>query len=106
RQRSRDPVRRRHDRSSAGRRRSRRRRPLRAVAVRSIPGPAHARQGATAARTEDPVNEVETAVTNTHALLYHATTSPKLGQKAARHFTRTEQKQTLVYIPAAVIWEI
>jgi len=52
------------------------------------------------------VNDVEAAVTDTHALLYHAAASPKLGRKAARHFTRAEQGRALVYVPAAVIWEV
>ena len=52
------------------------------------------------------MNEVEAAVTDTHALLYHAAASPKLGRKAARHFTRAEQGRSLVYVPAAVIWEV
>jgi PIN domain nuclease of toxin-antitoxin system len=47
----------------------------------------------------------EAAVTDTHALLYHAAASAKLGRKAAAHFGRAEQRQALVYVPAAVIWE-
>jgi PIN domain nuclease of toxin-antitoxin system len=52
------------------------------------------------------VKDVAAAVTDTHALLYHAAASPKLGRKAARHFTRAEQGRALVYVPAAVIWEV
>jgi len=52
------------------------------------------------------VTNVEAAVTDTHALLYHAAASPKLGREAARHFTRAEQGRALVYVPAAVIWEV
>jgi len=52
------------------------------------------------------VKELAAAVTDTHALLYHAAASPKLGREAARHFTRAEQGRALVYVPAAVIWEV
>jgi len=52
------------------------------------------------------VKDVEAAVTDTHALLYHAAASPKLGREAARHFARAEQGRALVYVPAAVIWEV
>ena len=52
------------------------------------------------------MTNVEAAVTDTHALLYHAAASPKLGREAARHFTRAEQGRALVYVPAAVIWEV
>jgi len=52
------------------------------------------------------VTNVEAAVTDTHALIYHAAASPKLGREAARHFTRAEQGRALVYVPAAVIWEV
>ena len=52
------------------------------------------------------MTNVEAAVADTHALLYHAAASPKLGREAARHFTRAEQGRALVYVPAAVIWEV
>ena len=48
----------------------------------------------------------DAAVTDTHALLYHASSSPQLGRKAAAHFTRAEERRALVYVPAAVIWEV
>ena len=48
----------------------------------------------------------EAAVADTHALLYHAAASPKLGKKAAAHFRRAEDREALIYIPAAVIWEV
>ena len=48
----------------------------------------------------------EAAVTDTHALLYHAGRSSRLGRGAARHFARAEERQALVYVPAAVIWEV
>jgi PIN domain nuclease of toxin-antitoxin system len=52
------------------------------------------------------VNDVDAAVTDTHALLYHAAASPRLGRKAGAHFTRAEERRALVYVPAAVIWEV
>jgi PIN domain nuclease of toxin-antitoxin system len=50
--------------------------------------------------------QVDAAVTDTHALLYHAAASPRLGRKAAAHFTKAEARRALVYVPAAVIWEV
>lgn len=49
----------------------------------------------------DPV----AAVTDTHALLFHAAGSGRLGKKAAAHFAACERREGLVYVPAAVIWE-
>jgi PIN domain nuclease of toxin-antitoxin system len=48
----------------------------------------------------------EAAVTDTHALLYHAGRHSRLGPRAAAHFARAEARQALVYVPAAVIWEV
>lgn len=48
----------------------------------------------------------EAAVTDTHALLFHAAKSARLGRRAAAHFARAEARQALVYVPAAVIWEV
>jgi PIN domain nuclease of toxin-antitoxin system len=50
--------------------------------------------------------DLEAAVTDTHALLYHVAGSPRLGKRAAAHFTACEQRKAIVYVPAAVIWEI
>ncbi len=50
--------------------------------------------------------ELDAAVTDTHALLYHAGASRRLGKRAAAHFARAEQGTALVYVPAAVIWEV
>jgi PIN domain nuclease of toxin-antitoxin system len=52
------------------------------------------------------VADLEAAVADTHALLYHAAASPRLGKRAAAHFTACEERQALVYVPAAVIWEV
>ena len=50
--------------------------------------------------------DVDAAVADTHALLYHAGASRRLGKRAAAHFGRTEAREALVYVPAAVIWEV
>jgi PIN domain nuclease of toxin-antitoxin system len=52
------------------------------------------------------VAELEAAVTDTHALLFHAGASRRLGRRAAAHFARAEAREALVYVPAAVIWEV
>ena len=45
------------------------------------------------------------AVTDTHALIFHAAGSGKLGAKARAHFAAAEDGRAIVYVPAAVIWE-
>ena len=50
--------------------------------------------------------DVDAAVTDTHALLYHAGASPRLGKRASAHFARAEAREAIVYVPAAVIWEV
>ena len=47
----------------------------------------------------------EAAVTDTHALLFHAAGGGRLGRKAAAHFEACEARQALLYVPAAVVWE-
>ena len=49
--------------------------------------------------------EPQAAVTDTHALLYAAGESARLGAKAARFFGRCERREAILYVPAAVIWE-
>jgi PIN domain nuclease of toxin-antitoxin system len=51
------------------------------------------------------VARVEAAVTDTHALLYHAA-GRGLGPKAAALFQAAEDGDALVYVPMAVIWEV
>jgi PIN domain nuclease of toxin-antitoxin system len=51
------------------------------------------------------VADVDAAVTDTHALLYHAAASSRLGKRAAAHFSACERRAALLYVPAAVIWE-
>jgi PIN domain nuclease of toxin-antitoxin system len=52
------------------------------------------------------VADVDSAVTDTHALLYHAGASRRLGKRAAAIFARAEAREAIVYVPAAVIWEV
>ena len=45
------------------------------------------------------------AVTDTHALLFHAAGGRHLGRRAAAFFDKAEERQAIVYVPAAVVWE-
>jgi PIN domain nuclease of toxin-antitoxin system len=51
------------------------------------------------------VARVDAAVTDTHALLYHAA-GRGLGPKAAALFQAAEDGDALVYVPMAVMWEV
>src|SRR5690242_11069449 len=55
---------------------------------------------------EASVADVAAAVTDTHALMFHAAGGGRLGHKAAAHFQACEQRQALTYVPAAVVWEV
>lgn len=48
----------------------------------------------------------DAAVTDTHALIFHAAGGGRLGPKAREHFAACEARTTIVYVPAAVIWEV
>ncbi|HXW08739.1 MAG TPA: PIN domain-containing protein [Vicinamibacterales bacterium] len=48
---------------------------------------------------------IEAAVTDTHALLYHAA-GRGLGSGAAACYRAAEARKTVIYVPAAVIWEV
>ena len=50
--------------------------------------------------------DVPAAVTDTHALVFHAAGSRVLGRHAAKHFAACEAQEALLYVPAAVIWEV
>lgn len=56
-----------------------------------------------AARSRVP--DVPAAVTDTHALLFHAAGTGALGRRAEAHFSACERQQALLYVPAAAIWE-
>ncbi len=47
----------------------------------------------------------DAAVTDTHALIFHAAGGGKLGPKARAHFDASEQRTAITYVPVAVIWE-
>ena len=47
----------------------------------------------------------EAAVTDTHALIFHAAGSDKLGPRAGDFYERCELREALLYVPTAVIWE-
>ena len=46
------------------------------------------------------------AVTDTHALIFHAAGGGKLGPKARAHFAACERREAITYVPAPVIWEV
>ena len=46
------------------------------------------------------------AVADTHALIFHAAGSGRLGPRAKAHFEAAERREALVYVPAAVMWEV
>ena len=48
----------------------------------------------------------DAAVTDTHALVFHAAGGGRLGPKARQHFDACERRQAILYVPAAVMWEI
>ncbi len=50
--------------------------------------------------------DLPAAVCDTHALLYFAGGSSRLGRRAAQHFAACDRRQALTYVPAAVIWEV
>ena len=50
--------------------------------------------------------EPAAAVTDTHALVFHAAGGGKLGPKALAHFQSCERREAITYVPVAVIWEI
>jgi PIN domain nuclease of toxin-antitoxin system len=60
---------------------------------------------AEAGKRRAAVADVPAAVTDTHALLFHAAGGGRLGKRAAAHFEACERREALVYVPAAVIWE-
>jgi PIN domain nuclease of toxin-antitoxin system len=46
------------------------------------------------------------AVTDTHALIFHAAGGGILGSKARATFAAAERGDTIIYVPVAVIWEV
>src|SRR5947209_16950 len=73
----------------------------------SGPSPGRSRSGSGRPNGRpDGVADIDAAVTDTHALIYHAGGSARLGRRAAAHFDRAEERRAIVYVPAAVIWEV
>ena len=48
----------------------------------------------------------DAAVTDTHALVFHAAGGGRLGPKARQHFDACERRQAILYVPVVVMWEI
>ena len=46
------------------------------------------------------------AVTDTHALLFHAGGGRRLGAAARALFSAAEERRALIYVPVAVVWEV
>jgi PIN domain nuclease of toxin-antitoxin system len=51
------------------------------------------------------VADIGAAVTDTHALLYHAA-GRGLGPKAAAVFQAAEAQRAVIYVPMGVLWEV
>ena len=51
------------------------------------------------------VADPDAAVTDTHALVFHAAGTGRLGPKAAALFARCERREAIIYVPAVVMWE-
>ena len=49
--------------------------------------------------------EPQAAVTDTHALVFHAAGGRKLGPRAAAFFSRCERREAILYVPTVVMWE-
>ncbi len=49
--------------------------------------------------------DAQAAVTDTHALLFHAAGGRGLGARSAAFFERCERQEAILYVPAAVMWE-
>ena len=49
--------------------------------------------------------EPQAAVTDTHALVFHAAGGGRLGARASSFFERCERRDAILYVPAVVMWE-
>ena len=50
--------------------------------------------------------DIAAFVADTHALVFHASGGGRLSTPARRCFEAAERREGLVYVPAAVIWEV
>src|SRR5919201_5546849 len=57
-------------------------------------------------RSRSAVADPDAAVTDTHPLVFHAAGGGRLGPKASAFFDRCERREAVLYVPAAVIWEL
>lgn len=48
----------------------------------------------------------QAAVTDTHALVFHAAGGRGLSARAAALFARCERQEAILYVPAVVMWEV
>jgi PIN domain nuclease of toxin-antitoxin system len=51
------------------------------------------------------VADPQAAVTDTHAIVFHAACGVKLGPKEGGFYARCERSDAILYVPGAVIWE-
>jgi len=52
------------------------------------------------------VADLSAVVTDTHPLVFHAAGGGRLGARAKALFESAEAGRTIIYVPAAVIWEM
>ncbi|MBI4474819.1 MAG: type II toxin-antitoxin system VapC family toxin [Acidobacteria bacterium] len=57
------------------------------------------------ARRVAAVREPDTAVTDTHPLIFHAAGGTRLGRRATAFFSRCERREAILYVPVSVMWE-
>ena len=50
--------------------------------------------------------DLNAVVTDTHPLIFHAAGGGKLSPRAKALFDAAEARRTIIYVPAAVIWEV
>lgn len=51
------------------------------------------------------MREPDTAVTDTHPLIFHAAGGARLGRRAKAFFGRCERREAILYVPVSVMWE-
>jgi PIN domain nuclease of toxin-antitoxin system len=52
------------------------------------------------------VADLHAAVTDTHPLVFYAAGGGRLGARARAVFDAADAQRTIIYVPAAVIWEV
>lgn len=61
--------------------------------------------GSPESKQGNAVAEATAAVTDTHPLVFHAASRGRLSPRAAAFFNRCENREAIIYVPTAVIWE-